>query len=76
MRPTLSNPRALGRAPNQVEHRRARRRALSPTLTRWNIVDVLWFGIMLTAGILRVLYFLNPLRLGFSIFKLDYQVGA
>ena len=54
----------------------ARRPALSPALTRWNIVDVLWFGIMLTAGMLRVLYFLNPLRLGFSIFKLDYQVSA
>ena len=39
-------------------------------------MDVLWFGIMLTAGMLRVLYFLNPLRLGFSIFKLDYQVSA
>ena len=76
MRPTLSNPRALGRALRQVEHRRARRPALSPSLTRWNIVDVLWFGIMLTAGMLRVLYFLNPLRLGFSIFKLDYQVSA
>ncbi len=76
MRPTLSNPRALGRALHQVEHRRARRPALSPSLTRWNIVDVLWFGIMLTAGMLRVLYFLNPLRLGFSIFKLDYQVSA
>ena len=76
MRPTLSNPRALGRALHQVEHRRPRRPALSPSLTRWNIVDVLWFGIMLTAGMLRVLYFLNPLRLGFSIFKLDYQVSA
>ena len=54
----------------------ARRPALSPALTRWNIVDVLWFGIMLGAGIMRVLYFLNPLRLGFSIFKLDYQVSA
>ena len=76
MRLTLSNPRALGRALDQVEHRQARRRALSPTLTRWNIVDVLWFGIMLTAGIMRILYFLNPLRLEFSIFKLDYQVSA
>lgn len=76
MRPTLSNPRALGRALDQVEHRRARRRALSPTFTRWNIVDLLWFGIMLTAGIMRILYFLNPLRLEFSIFKLDYQVSA
>ena len=76
MRPTLSNPGALGQAINQVEHRLARRPALSPALTRWNIVDVLWFGIMLGAGIMRVLYFLNPLRLGFSIFKLDYQVSA
>ena len=76
MRPTFSNPGALGRAINQVEHRLARRPALSPALTRWNIVDVLWFGIMLGAGIMRVLYFLNPLRLGFSIFKLDYQGSA
>jgi len=39
----------------------------------WNIVDVLWFGIMLTAGTMRMLYFVDPLRLDFSIFKLDYQ---
>ena len=31
---------------------------------------------MLTAGIMRILYFLNPLRLEFSIFKLDYQVSV
>ena len=74
-------------SPDQVEHclalRRALRLALTTTpspkpdpypLTRWNIVDVLWFGIMLTAGTMRMLYFVDPLRLDFSIFKLDYQV--
>ena len=30
---------------------------------------------MLTAGTMRMLYFVNPLRIEFSIFKLDYQVS-
>lgn len=29
---------------------------------------------MLTAATLRMLYFVDPLRIEFSIFKLDYQV--
>ena len=44
------------------------------TCPRWNIVDVLWFAIMLTAVTMRLLYFTNPLRVEFSIFNLDYQV--
>jgi len=39
----------------------------------WNIVDVLWFGIMLTAVTMRMLYFTEPLRIEFTIFNLDYQ---
>ncbi len=30
---------------------------------------------MLGAGALRMSYFVNPLRIEFSIFKLDYQVS-
>jgi hypothetical protein len=43
----------------------------------WNVVDVIFFGLMGVAGFMRVSYYLDPQRIGFNIFRTEYQeMGA
>ena len=43
----------------------------------WNVVDVIFFGLMGVAGFMRVSYYLDPQRISFNIFRTRYQeMGA
>ena len=40
---------------------------------KWNLVEVVWFALMMSAIAMRLSYFLDPFRLDFDIRVTDYQ---